>query len=72
MQMLNDGGLTMKKPDDKVITAAKIVAGITAAFIVGANVTGCVYGPPGQPAQTTPAKDNIARPVSHIEADNGR
>lgn len=36
----------MKKPNDKAITAAKIVAGVAAALTLAANVTGCVYGPP--------------------------
>ncbi|MBR3056751.1 MAG: hypothetical protein IKG93_02175 [Clostridiales bacterium] len=36
----------MKKPNDKAITAAKIVAGVAAALTLGANLTGCVYGPP--------------------------
>lgn len=36
----------MKKPDDKKMTAAKIVAGVAATLVVGANVSGCVYGPP--------------------------
>ena len=41
----------MKKPDNKKLTAAKIVAGVAATLVVGANVTGCVYGPP--PEETT-------------------
>lgn len=36
----------MKKPNNKTVTAAKIVAGIATAFMVAANVSGCVYGPP--------------------------
>ena len=36
----------MKKPDNKTVTVAKIVAGVAMMFMVAANVTGCVYGPP--------------------------
>lgn len=36
----------MKKPNDKVVTAAKIVAGAAMVLTLGANLTGCVYGPP--------------------------
>lgn len=39
----------MKKPNNKTVTAAKIVAGVAATFIVAANVSGCgVYGPPAE------------------------
>lgn len=36
----------MKKPVNNKITAAKIVAGVIASLTIGANITGCVYGPP--------------------------
>ena len=51
----------MKKPSDKGITAAKIVAGVAAALALAANVTGCVYGPP--PDESTTKKETTASEV---------
>ncbi|SCW49006.1 hypothetical protein SAMN02910456_01388 [Ruminococcaceae bacterium YRB3002] len=43
----------MKRPGaDKKMTAAKIIAGVTATLTLGCNINGCgVYGPP--PTETT-------------------
>ena len=44
----------MKKPSNNKITAAKIIAGVIASLTIGANVTGCVYGPPpDEPEETS-------------------
>lgn len=51
----------MKKPDKKKMTAAKIVAGVAATMVMGANITGCVYGPP--PEDPTPFNPSSAVPT---------
>ena len=69
----------MKKPDNKTVTAAKIVAGVAMTFMVAANVTGCgVYGPPpeetAESAPETKTEETVAveptvDPDDNINAD---
>ncbi len=57
----------MKKPNDKAITAAKIVAGVAAALALGCNMTGCVYGPPPTSSDASDATKKQTTTASETE-----
>ncbi len=68
----------MKKPSNDKITAAKIIAGVVASLTIGANITGCVYGPPpeetAESAPETKTEETVAveptvDPDDNINAD---
>ena len=60
----------MKKPDNKTVTAAKIVAGVAMTFMVAANITGCVYGPPADSSDES-QKTQVPTEVSEVIETDG-
>lgn len=62
----------MKKPDNKTVTAAKIVAGVAMTFMVAANVTGCgVYGPPkDDPSDSSRETQETTQVVDDFDPDD--
>lgn len=63
----------MKKPSNDKITAAKIIAGVVASLTIGANITGCVYGPPAEEtASSTPETktEETAAPEPTVDPDD--
>ncbi len=61
----------MKKPDNKTVTAAKIVAGLAMTFMVAANVTGCgVYGPPADSSDES-QETQVPTEVSEVIETDG-
>lgn len=61
----------MKKPDNKTVTAAKIVAGVAMTFMVAANVTGCVYGPPkDDPSDSSRETQETSQVVDDFDPDD--
>ena len=61
----------MKKPDNKTVTAAKIVAGVAMTFMVAANFTGCVYGPPkDDPSASSRETQETTQVVDDFDPDD--
>ena len=61
----------MKKHDNKTVTEAEIVAGVAMTFMVAANVTGCVYGPPkDDPSDSSRETQETTQVVDDFDPDD--